>query len=241
MMHRPHRHHLPTQDLWPTVLRTAPELQYPETLNLAGLLLDRHVESGAAARTAIDTGDARVTYGALQRLTNRIGTALLDLGVQPGDRVAMLFLNGPKLVATWLAVQKIGAIDVSTMPMLRAGSWPTSSTTPRRRSSSASTISSMKLARARSVLDHPVVLVAAGRTATIDAAPLPQGADAWLEDLMAGASDRLDAEPVANDDVVLIAYTSGSTGCAERRHAHGGRHPVSSRQLRASRPRDEAG
>ena len=212
MMHRPYRHHLPTQDLWPTVLRTAPEFQYPETLTLAGLLLDRHVESGAAARTAIRAGDDRVTYGGLQRLTNRIGTALRGLGVQAGDRVAMRFLNGPQLVATWLAVQKIGAIGVSTMPMLRARELAYIIN-----DSEAQVVICQRdlvdeLARARSAFDHPVVLVAAGRAATIDPTPLPQGADAWLEDLMAGASDRLDAEPVASDDVVLIAYTSGSTG-----------------------------
>lgn len=46
MMHRPYRHHLPTQDLWPTVLRPAPGLQYPETLNLAGLLQHEYVRNG---------------------------------------------------------------------------------------------------------------------------------------------------------------------------------------------------
>jgi 2-aminobenzoate-CoA ligase len=72
------------------------------------------------ARHAIVAGTERITYGGLQRLTNRIGAALRARGVQRGDRVAMRFLNNIPFAATWLAVQKIGAIGVSTMPMLRA-------------------------------------------------------------------------------------------------------------------------
>jgi 2-aminobenzoate-CoA ligase len=212
MMHRPYRHHLPPQDLWPTILRSDPALEYPDRLNLASLLLDRHVESGAAGRTAILTGDGRVTYGDLQRMTNRIGHALRGVGVRPGDRVAMRFLNGPRFVATWLAVQKIGAIGVSTMPMLRARELSYILN-----DAEADVVVCQhdlvdELARARSAVDHPVVIVAAGRTAAISPLPLPDGADAWLEDLIAGGSERLDAEPVARSDVVLIAYTSGSTG-----------------------------
>jgi 2-aminobenzoate-CoA ligase len=212
MMHRPYHHHLPPQDLWPTILRSDPALEYPDRLNLASLLLDRHVESGAAGRTAILTGDGRVTYGDLQRMTNRIGHALRGVGVRPGDRVAMRFLNGPRFVATWLAVQKIGAIGVSTMPMLRARELSYILN-----DAEADVVVCQhdlvdELARARSAVDHPLVIVAAGRTAAISPLPLPDGADAWLEDLIPGGSERLDAEPVARSDVVLIAYTSGSTG-----------------------------
>ena len=119
MTQRSSRHHLPPPDLWPTTVRTVAAIDDSETLNLAEALLDRHVASGGAERVAIHTGNDPATYGELQRLTNRIGTALRGLGVQPGDRVAMRFLNTPLFVATWLAVQKIGAIGVSTMPTLR--------------------------------------------------------------------------------------------------------------------------
>ena len=212
MTQRSSRHYLPPAELWPTIVRRAPELEYPPTLNLAEALLDRHVASGAAGRVAILTGHGAMTYGELQHLTNRIGGGLRDFGVRAGDRVAMRFLNTSLFVATWLAVQKIGAIGVATMPMLRARELASIVN-----DSEAQVVICQhdlvdELARARSAFDHPVVLVAAGRTTTIDPAPLSQSADVWLEDLMAGASDRLDAEPVASDDVVLIAYTSGSTG-----------------------------
>src|SRR5262249_5497863 len=92
----------------------------PELLNVTSVLLDGHVDRGNAGRLAIVSGDGRTTYGELQLLTNRLGHALRRLGVQRRDRVAMRFLNGVPFAATWLAVQRIGAIGVSTMPMLRA-------------------------------------------------------------------------------------------------------------------------
>jgi 2-aminobenzoate-CoA ligase len=185
--------HLPPRELWPTVVRDAPELQYPATLNLATLLLDDHVDRGHAGRPAILAGDERVTYGELQRLTNRIGTALRGLGVQRGDRVALRFLNGVPFAATWLAVQKIGAIGVSTMPMLRARELAYIANDSEAGVFVCQQDLIDELQRSQTSFDHPVMIVSA-------------------DQLIADGSDRLDAEPVSRDDLALIAYTSGSTG-----------------------------
>ncbi len=205
-MPQPYRHHLPPEDLWPVRLRT-PDVEYPNPANLAAVLLDRHVESGSALRTAIHADDGRVTYGELQRLTNRIGHALRTLGIEPGDRVAMRFLNGPRFAATWLAVQKIGAIGVSTMPMLRARELAYIVN-----DSEAALVVCQhdlidELARAQSSFDRPVPIVTSGRGASNAA-----GTFSALDDLMATAPDDLAPAHVSGDDVVLIAYTSGSTG-----------------------------
>jgi 2-aminobenzoate-CoA ligase len=186
-------HHLPPEDLWPAIVRNTPELQYPETLNLAALLLDDHVERGNAGRPAVVAGSHRATYGDLHRMVNRIGCALRGLDVQRGDRVAMRFLNGVPFVATWLAVQKIGAVGVSTMPMLRAREL-----TYIVNDSETSLVVCQRdlideLERAQAAFDHPVVVVSD-------------------DEVAADGPDRLDAEPVGRGDVALIAYTSGSTG-----------------------------
>jgi 2-aminobenzoate-CoA ligase len=205
------RHHLPAPDLWPAIVRTGPELHYPATLNLAQILLDRPVETGSAGNTAILAGGERLTYADLQRLTDRMGHALRGLGVEAGDRVALRFLNGPRFAAAWLAIQKIGAIAVSTMPMLRARELAYIVNDSEAKVFVCQHGLIDELARARSHFDHAVAIVADGRPVPAGAPP-PSGADAWLDDLMRAASDRLDAEPVSRDDVALIAYTSGSTG-----------------------------
>ena len=186
-------HHLPPQELWPTIVRERPELQYPATLNLATLLVDDHVSRGRAERPAILAGDERVSYGELQRLTNRIGVALRGVGVQRGDRVAMRFLNGVAFAATWLAVQKIGAIGVSTMPMLRARELAYIVNDAEARVFVCQPDLIDELRRACESFERPVTVVS-------------------VEELTAGGSDPLSAEPVSRDDIALIAYTSGSTG-----------------------------
>src|ERR1700737_3509002 len=115
-----HDGYLPPRDLWPDLVFTRPEFHYPDFLNPATELLDVHVSAGRGDDPAVVFEEQPVSYAALQRMTNRIGRALGRLGVGPGDRVAMRMPNRPVFVASWLAVQKIGAVGVATMPMLRA-------------------------------------------------------------------------------------------------------------------------
>ena len=63
-------------------------------------------------KEAIVFEDKRYTYSQLSERTNRIAHALLDLGVQKGDRVAMLQVNTSHCVETYFAVAKIAAIYV---------------------------------------------------------------------------------------------------------------------------------
>ncbi|MEF9982577.1 MAG: 2-aminobenzoate-CoA ligase, partial [Glutamicibacter sp.] len=47
------RDHLPSPELWPTLEFTLPELQYPDRLNAAEVLIDQSVEKFGAQRTAL--------------------------------------------------------------------------------------------------------------------------------------------------------------------------------------------
>jgi long-chain acyl-CoA synthetase len=61
---------------------------------------------------AIVCGDQRVTYGALELIIKGWASALQELGVGPGDRVAMLLGNGIAFPAVLFAVVRLGAIAV---------------------------------------------------------------------------------------------------------------------------------
>lgn len=52
------------------------------------------------------------SYAELDALTDRIGTALIELGIRPGDRVALHFTNGLEIVSGYYACFKIGAVAV---------------------------------------------------------------------------------------------------------------------------------
>src|SRR5262245_22537029 len=111
---------LPPRHLWPERVWTLAEHRYPVKLNVARELLDAHAEGGRAGRPAIHFQDQTLTYGELQQRVNRLANGLRAVGVDRGHRVLMRLPNCPEFVITWLACQKVGAITVSTMPMLRA-------------------------------------------------------------------------------------------------------------------------
>ncbi|HMJ83549.1 MAG TPA: AMP-binding protein [Vicinamibacterales bacterium] len=116
------RDNLPPLDQWPDLLLDRPEFQYPPYLNVAVELTDRMVDKGFGDHVALIGNGRRRTYKELLDWTNRLAHTLVeDFGVKPGNRVLIRSGNNPAMVAAWLAVTKVGAVAVNTMPLLRAG------------------------------------------------------------------------------------------------------------------------
>ncbi len=68
--------------------------------------------NGAAlhgTRTAVVFEDTRLTYAELNRRVNQAAHALVDLGLQPGERLAVLSDNSARYLETYLAAAKVGA------------------------------------------------------------------------------------------------------------------------------------
>lgn len=116
------RDRLPPPELQPVYRFDLPALQFPPRLNCATELLDRRVAAGEGDRLCIRApGGLRWTYADLQEHANRIANVLVhEMGVVPGNRVLLRAPNNPMLAACWFAVMKVGAIAVTTMPLLRA-------------------------------------------------------------------------------------------------------------------------
>ncbi|SRR5579884_27924 len=64
-------------------------------------------------KLAIIWEEGERTYGDLLRRVDRLSHALAALGVRRGDRVGLLFQNGPEFLESWWAVAQLGAIVVS--------------------------------------------------------------------------------------------------------------------------------
>ncbi|KQV74435.1 acetyl-coenzyme A synthetase [Aeromicrobium sp. Root344] len=85
------------------------------TLNAAYNCVDRHVEAGNGDKVALhfvgepddDTRD--ITYAELKDLVSQAANALIDLGVQTGDRVAIYMPMIPEAVIAMLACARLGA------------------------------------------------------------------------------------------------------------------------------------
>ena len=196
------RDNLPPRELWPDLLFTRPEYQYPERLNCVHNFLDRWIDEGRGDEPCIFTPDKNYSYRDLQRLVNRIANVLVgQLGLVTGGRVLLRSANTPMMVAAYLAVIKAGGIAVATMPLLRAKEIAY----PIRKTKIALALCDAKLAdemeKAKSAAPE-----------LKRAVYWESGAPDSLEALIAGASDEFTAVDTASDDLCLIAFTSGTTG-----------------------------
>ncbi len=79
-------------------------------MTLPGVLAE-HRRSRPDIRSVV-CGEVRLTYPELDDRTDRLARALVGAGVARGDRVVWLGQNCHRLIETWLAVAKIGAVVV---------------------------------------------------------------------------------------------------------------------------------
>lgn len=86
--------------------------------NAAAWLVDRHVEAGRGDHTAVRCDGEALTYADVQREVFRVQHALVDRGVGPGDRVAMVVNDEPGFVAWYLGAMRSGAIPIPLSTML---------------------------------------------------------------------------------------------------------------------------
>lgn len=197
---------LPPREDWPVIDLALGGLEYPDRLNAATVLLDERVAAGEGARVALHFRGAAISYAALQRWVNRIANVLVrDFGIVPGNRVLLRGPNNPAMVACWLAIVKAGAIAVTTMPLLR---------TRELRYIIDKARVGLALCDARFLDDLTAALAApsaAGQTTMICSFGNPSEPTS-LDARAATASDVFDPVDTAADDVVLIAFTSGTTG-----------------------------
>ena len=65
---------------------------------------------GTETRQIENEKDVNLTYRELDALVNAFANALLDLGIQKGDRVCILMTNRPEFIVSWFALARIGVI-----------------------------------------------------------------------------------------------------------------------------------
>jgi benzoate-CoA ligase family protein len=89
-----------------------------ERLN-ASTLLDRCLDAGRARSGALITESGTVSYEELAGLTAGTSAYLVELGVQPEQRVLIVLDDSPEFVAAFLGAMRIGAVPVPVNPMDR--------------------------------------------------------------------------------------------------------------------------
>lgn len=194
------------------------------TTNVVLNVLDRHIEEGRGAATAItwvaETGDTRIwSYDELNRQTCRIAAGLDRLACRSGDVVALYLPTVPEAVATLLAVAKIGAIvlplfsgfgaeSVAVRVNAAGARFIVCADGTRRRGKAIAMKPVIDQAMASMPgVERVVVLDSAGIACDLDARH-DVGWSAFLE----GMPEQFPTAQVDAEAPLLIMYTSGTTG-----------------------------
>jgi fatty-acyl-CoA synthase len=171
---------------------------------LLGDILRRHART-RGEKTAYVIGDARVSYRVFHERSNQLARALRRLGVQRGDRIAVMAHNRPEYPIIYFAAIKLGAIVVPVNARFAA---PEVEMVVRH--SEAETVFV-----AREFADLVGELRAADRVPSVRhtiAIDTTERGDACL-DRLADTEPRDDLEArVDEQDAHVMLYTSGTTG-----------------------------
>ena len=193
---------LPTKALWPELRFDLPELQYPPRINVTTALIDAALARGQGNNTALESPNLSWTYEQLHGIVNQICHVLeQDMGVVAGNRVLLRGANSPMLAACMLAVWKVGAVAVPSMPLLRAKDLATII-------DKAHITHALCAAGLREDLQGAQTLTSVLKTVV------------YFDDTSAdGLAAKMQNKPIhfaavdtAADDVCHIAFTSGTTG-----------------------------
>jgi len=140
----------------------------------------------------------------MNRLANKLGNALKNLGIRKGDRVGVQLLNCPQLMQAFFAVFKIGAILVPVNPSMRVHelAYLYQDAGLSALISNTDYLDNIREARREARQLKQIILI--GEAVPKDALSY----DAMVQN----GSDELVIEETDNDDTAVMIYTAGTTG-----------------------------
>ncbi|MGH3811922.1 MAG: acetate--CoA ligase, partial [Pseudonocardiaceae bacterium] len=193
-------------------------------LNVAYNCVDRHVEDGHGDQVAFhwegEPGDIRtITYADLQREVCKTANALLSLGCQTGDRVAIQLPMNPEAVFAMLACARLGMPHSVVFGGFSAESLRqrvndaqatlviTADGQYRRGKAAPLKANADEALKDASTVRHVVVV----KRTDIDV-DWVEDRDLWWHELVDHQSDQHACEPFDSEHPLYILYTSGTTG-----------------------------
>jgi len=163
--------------------------------------------------------EIKLTYGQLFEKVKVFANALLKIGIQKGDRVAIYLPMIPELAISMLACARIGAVHSIVFAGFSANSLADRIIDAEAKAviTSDGAYRGAKSIGLKNIVDEaletcPSVekVIIAHRTG--DPIKWVEGRDLWWNDAIKGISTENEAEVTDSEDTLFILYTSGSTG-----------------------------
>jgi len=152
-------------------------------------------------KAAIVSGDRRLSFADLDEASNKVANALIGMGVNRGERVAMLLSNSPEFVTIFFGIVKIGAVAVPLDTKYKVDEL-----------SSLFNDCLPKILVAESPALEPLIPVLSKFKSirqVIDLSSKDEGQFLSYREIMASNSPHRIEVELEPDDMALIAYTSG--------------------------------
>ncbi len=177
--------------------------------NNIGLMLSKRAFLSPDLEAYVDgNGGLRLTFAQLNARTNRLANALLGAGVEKGERVGLLLMNGAEFMEGYFALAKIGAVVVPLNWRL----------VPDELEFILKDSGTARLIFGEEFLEQVSELNARGDKTDIrqwlqvqDQQEVAHFAQNYQEFRDAGSADEPEIR-AADDDMLYIMYTSGTTG-----------------------------
>jgi acetyl-CoA synthetase len=182
--------------------------EVPREFNIAQVCCTRWAQQTPTAVAVIAEQDngtvTRHTYAQLQRQANRLSHVLRRLGVQRGDRVAIVMPQRVETAVAHLAVYQLGAVAMPLSQLFGPEALEY------RLQHSEARVAIVDESAMHNVLAVRAAVPALTNVLAVGAAE-GQGDLDWRAAL-AGAPQRFEAEQTLADDAAVLIYTSGTTG-----------------------------
>ncbi|MGC0367553.1 fatty-acyl-CoA synthase [Rhodococcus sp. 27YEA15] len=174
-------------------------------LTVDGLL--RRAGEVDPATVAIVDGEQRISFAQLGEAANRFASGLADLGVSPGDRVAIWAPNCIEWVVSFFGAVRVGAVVVPLNTGLMSDE-----VTYQIGQSGATVLIAATDHHSRNLALEAIAGLSEvpGATVISIGATVPEGTIAW-EKVAEATGPGLDHVP-SPDDPLMMLYTSGTTG-----------------------------
>lgn len=186
---------------------------FPEQFNMSRYFLDHNIEEGRGDKTAVFYRDEKYSYSDVQKMANRFGNALLELGIGMEDRVLLVLPDSIEFVAAWFGIAKIGAVITMVNTILPTADYEYYLDYTRAKVAvvEASVMERFAPAAAGTRFLRHTIVTGSKVSGKLEGLEWRSKVLSY-ERAMDRASDKLENAATSRDDIAIWLFTSGSTG-----------------------------